>query len=32
VEARAGCSGMATLARYLGAELERLYARRAAAD
>jgi hypothetical protein len=31
-EARAGRSGMATLARYLGAELERLYARHAAAD
>ena len=31
-EARAGRSGMATLARYLGAELERLNSRRDAAD
>jgi hypothetical protein len=31
-EARAGRSGMATLARYLGAELERLFRRHAAAD
>ncbi len=31
-EARAGCSGMDVLARYLGAELERLYRRSDAAD
>jgi hypothetical protein len=31
-EARAGRSGMATLARYLGAELQRLFRRHAAAD
>ena len=31
-EARAGRSGMATLARYLGAELDRLFGRHAAAD
>jgi hypothetical protein len=31
-EARAGRSGMATLARYLGAELDRLFRRHTAAD